>query len=194
MDNPNQNPKNKSNEREIAAFSYLWIFSILILLGKRDNEFIQHHARRASVLFLLSLILWAVPFLRYGEFLILVLMIFGFITAAQGNENSTPILSEFADGALRPTHIKHYWKVLKYGIIKIFKPRFEVPDLRTELKSEDTKSTDEQKILEKSKRLTDLEEKKLSALYKRVNEDEKRIDELADEVHTLEKEMSELKK
>jgi len=194
MNNPNNHQKGKSNEREIAAFSYLWIFSILILLGKRDNEFIQHHARRASVLFLLSLILWAVPFLRYGEFLILVLMIFGFITAAQGNENSTPILSEFADGALRPMHIKHYWKVVKYGIIKIFKPGFEVPDLRTELKTENKEITDQKKIIEQSKRISDLEEKKLSALYKRVNEDEKRIDELADEVHELEKEMGELKK
>jgi uncharacterized membrane protein len=189
-----ENQKNKSNEREFAAFSYLWIFSILILLGKRDNEFIQHHARRASVLFLLSLIFWAVPFLRYGEFLILVLMIFGFITAAQGNENATPILSEFADGSLRPGHIKHYWKVLKYGVIKLFKPNYEAPELRTELKTEEKKSYDEQKILAKSERITDLEEKKLSALYHRVGEDEKRIDELADEVHTLERDMGEMKK
>lgn len=194
MEASSQTPKNRSNEREIAAFSYLWIFSILILLGKRDNEFIQHHARRASVLFLLSLILWAVPFLRYGEFLILVFMVFGFITAAQGNENSTPILSEFADGALRLKHIKYYWQSLKYGIIKIFKPGYEAPEVRTELKTEDKESSDQKKILEKSNRITDLEEKKLSTLYKRVNEDEKRMDELADEVHTLEKEMGEIKK
>ena len=194
MENTNPPEDNKGAEKQLAAISYLSFFSVFILLAKRDNEFIQHHARRGFTLFLFSVVLWIFPFLRYGEFVILVFVVLGFISAAQGNENTMPILSELADGTLSLRHIKLYWHSLKHGVIKIFKPDHITPAYRTQLTAQYKESDKEEKFIEKEKEATGLEEKKLSALYHRVGEDEKRIDELADEVHNMEKEMDELKK
>jgi len=124
----------------------------------------------------------------------LVFMVFGFISAAQGNLNTIPILSELADGTLSLKHIWYYLHYLKHGTIKIFRPDHVTPVIRMELKSQEKDAAEQQKILEKAKSISGLEEKKLSALYHRIGQDEKRMDELADEVHTLEKEMDELKK
>lgn len=182
-------------DKEFAALSYLWIFSLVILLAKRDNPFIQHHARRGFVLFLLSILLWPFPILHYGEFLILALCLFGFITASMGNENTIPVISEIADGTIRLKHLRHYWHHTKHGVIKIVKPDHRTPSIQKELISEQEKELKmQERILGEEKRIIETDEKKLSSLYHRVNEDENRLDELADEVHHLEGEMEELKK
>jgi uncharacterized membrane protein len=181
-------------EKEYSALSYLWIFSLFILLAKRDDSFIQHHARRGFVLFVLSILLWLVPVLRYGEFLVLALMIFGFIKAAMGEENTLPVLSEIADGNLRARHIKHYWHHAKHGAIKVVKPEHVTPTLVAEVKEQEKELSEQEKLLEKEKHMIEIEEKKISSLYHRVAEDEKQIDKLEDEVHHLEDEMKELKK
>ncbi len=179
--------------RELAAVSYLWIFSIMILLAKRDNEFIQHHARRGFVLFLLSILFWAFPVLHYGEFAILVLAMYGFVTAAVGNENPTPILSEVADGTLRFHHLKHYWHHGKHGAIRMVKPDHVTPALRKEITEQEKELKVQENLLDKEKRMLDMEEKKLSSMYNRMNEDESRIRHLEDEVHTLEAEVDQFK-
>ncbi len=194
MEENNQLSQSEKRERELASISYLWIFSVLILIGKRDNEFIQHHARRGVVLFVLSIVFWLVPMLHYGEFAVLALAIFGFISAAQGNENTIPILSEIADGTLRVKHLKHYWHHTKHGAIRMVKSDHVTPAIQAELKDQEKELSEQEKMLEKEKHMVEIEEKKLSSLYNRVNEDEKRIDELADEVHKLEGEMSGMKK
>lgn len=192
MNNPT--PSTERREREFAALSYLWIFSVFILLAKRDSHFIQHHARRGFSLFLFSILFWAFPFLHYGEFLILVLSLYGFIVAAMGNENALPVLSEIADGTLRLRHLKHYWHHTKHGMIKVIKPDHVAPLLKAEIKEQHKELTEQEKILEQEKQMIDKEEKKLSSLFHRVTDDEKRIDELAEEVHTLERQMDEIKK
>jgi len=55
--NPNAVPEapEERNEKELAALGYLWVFGLIILVTKRANPFIQHHARRGTVLFVLSL-------------------------------------------------------------------------------------------------------------------------------------------
>ena len=163
--------------------SYVWIFSLLILFGKRDSEFIQHHARRGTVLFFLSLIIWALPLLRYGEFLILVICVLGFITAATGNENNLPLLSEISDGTISAKHFKNYWASLK----RVFHPG-AAPVIKNKEgdkeKSEERVKNMQAKVEEK---MEEVEEHKLSALYNRINEDEKKIEKLEDEVKELEK-------
>jgi len=180
--------------RELAAVSYLWIFSVIVLLAKRDNEFIQHHARRGFVLFLVSVLLWAFPFLHYGEFAVLVLAMYGFVTAAMGNENPTPILSEIADGTLRLHHLKHYWHHGKHGVIRMVRPDHLTPALQKEIGEQEKELKSQESLLDKEKRMIGMEEKKLSSLYNRMNEDESRLRRLEDEVHTLEGEMEKLKK
>lgn len=194
MENLNPKPTDDAREKELAALSYMWIFSIPVLLAKRDSVFIQHHARRGFVLFLLSLVFWLFPFLRYGEFLVLALSILGFIQASIGNENTFPVLSEIADGTLRLKHLKHYWHHAKHGAIKVVKPDHITPAFRQELKDQERELTEQEKLLGQEKRMVEMEEKKLSALVNRVTEDEKRLDELSDEVHTLEKDVEGLKR
>ena len=194
MEENNNSSQSEKRERELASISYLWIFSLFILLAKRDNDFIQHHARRGFVLFIFSIVFWLVPILNYGEFAVLALAIFGFISAVQGNENTIPILSEIADGTLRIKHLQHYWHHTKHGAIRMVKSDHITPAINAELKDQEKELSEQEKLLEKEKHLIEMEEKKLSSLYNRVNDDEKRIDELADEVHKLEEEMSEMKK
>ncbi len=193
MENKESNAPEIKKEKELASISYLWIFSIFILLAKRDSAFIQHHARRGLVLFILSILLWIFPFLRYGEFLVLILAILGFIKAAQGEENHIPILSEIADGTLRFKHLKHYWHHTKHGAIKVVKPDHITPQITQELKDQEHELSEQEKLLQKEKQLIETEEKKLSALYHRVQDDEKRLDALSDDVHTLETEVDKLK-
>lgn len=179
--------------RELAAVSYLWIFSVMVLLAKRDNVFIQHHARRGFVLFLISVFLWAFPFLHYGEFAVLILAMYGFVTAALGNENPTPILSEIADGTLRFHHLKHYWHHGKHGVIRMVKTDHVTPALQKEIHEQEKELKTQESLLDKEKQMMNMEEKKLSSLYNRVNEDENRIRHLEDEVHALESEVDKVK-
>lgn len=176
-----------SGEKQFAALSYLWLFSVMILIAKRDSHFILHHARRGFVLFVFSILIWLFPPLHYGEFLILVLSLYGFITAAMGNENPTPILSEIADGTLRMKHLRHYWHHAKHGAIKAVRPEHITPMLKEELREQHKELTEQEKILEQEKKLFEMEEKKLSALLHRVEDDEKKIDKLEQEVQELKK-------
>lgn len=187
-------PPSEQREKEFAALGYLWIFSIMILLAKRDSHFIQHHARRGFVLFLLSILLWVFPAFHYGEFAVVALGLYGFITAAMGNENHTPILSEIADGTLKRKHLNHYWHHAKHGALKMVNPDHIVPELRQEIKEEKKELSEQEKELQRERYMIEAEEKKLSSLYNRVHDDENRLDELADEVHQLEKTVDELKK
>lgn len=106
--NENQAVPEVRNEKELAALSYVWIFSIFILLARRENSFIQHHARRGTVLFALSLLFWWIPVLYYGEILVLVLSVLGFIKASMGDEYLLPVLSEIADGTLHRREVRGY--------------------------------------------------------------------------------------
>jgi len=171
-------------ERQFAALGYLWIFSLIILAAKRHNAFIQHHARRATVLFILSLLIWWIPYIWYGEFLILALAIFGFIQAAMGRENQTPILSELADGTLKRQDFQLYiQKVLRAQAEK------EVPEAPTAPPS-GIPPTPEVPITPAAP----VDEEKLSALFHRVAEDENEIHRLEHEVRELENQVESLGK
>lgn len=158
-------------ERQFAALSYLWIFSLFILVAKRGNPFIQHHARRGSVLFLLSIVFWFISYLWYAEFLILALAIFGFIQAATGNENDTPVLAEIADGSLKKRDLKSYWSKAKAKVTG--KPEESVSSLNeTPIPHTETQAE------------TDTE--KVSALFHRLTEDENELHRLEHKVEDLE--------
>ncbi len=187
-------PPSEQREKEFAALGYMWIFSVMMLLAKRDSHFIQHHARRGFVLFLLSILFWAFPILHYGEFAVVALGLYGFITAAMGNENHTPLLSEIADGTLKKKHLNHYWHHTKHGAIKMVKPDHVIPELQHELDEEKKELSEQEKELQRERQMLEKEERKLSTLNSRVTNDERRLDELADEVHHLEEAVDELKK
>ena len=179
----------EQNEKELAALSYLWIFSVILLVAKRGNPFVQHHARRATVLFALSLLFWFVSWLQYGEFLVLALSLFGFIQAATGNENHTPVLSEIADGTFGKKDLKHYYMKAKDGSIKVIKPDYVPNPMEAERKVE---TAPEVPVAKPG--VVEIEEEKLSATYHRLTEDENEVHRLENEVKRLEAEVASMKK
>ena len=176
-------PEDINKNKDIAALSYLWVFSLIILLARRDSLFVQFHARQGFALFILSLLLWPVEILRYGEFLVLGLMALGFIQAILGIAYRIPVISLLAERKLRRHHLKKAWHHTKHTAIKIVKPEHITPEFREELKEQHAELKTQEKELGIEKRLVEQEEKKLSALMHRVDEDEKELHALEDKVH-----------
>jgi uncharacterized membrane protein len=85
--------------KDIAAFSYVWVMSVIIYFSRRDSKFIQYHAKQGIVLFLLTIPTVFIPYL--GRFLLLVLvggMLLGFVNAAQGRYEDVPVVGDLAKG------------------------------------------------------------------------------------------------
>lgn len=108
------------------------------------------------ILFVLSIAIWIIPFIRPLEFIIFALIVLGFVAAVRGAENTTPGLSEASD---------HIFNNLQQS---------------TRLSNNLFKESAEERLLK-------TEEKKLSALYHRIEEDEKQIESLKEEVAQLKK-------
>ena len=81
-----------SDSNLIAAFSYAWALSLVVLVVKRGDETAQFHARQGTILFLASLlgfiplIGWIVAAAAW------VGMVVGFIQAWQGKRYEMPFV------------------------------------------------------------------------------------------------------
>ena len=95
----------KSDSNLLAAISYLWILSIVMLFVKKDDDFVVFHAKQGTVLFgaLTVVAIAGIPFLFLGPLVLLVdLVIFiaviiGFIQAISGKRYKIPIVSNLAE-------------------------------------------------------------------------------------------------
>jgi uncharacterized membrane protein len=86
--------KNKA----LAAVSYLWIVSLVLLLVKKDSPFVQFHAKQGFVLFIASIILGFIPFLGWIlNLVVIVLVLIGLISALQGKWRKLPGVSVLAE-------------------------------------------------------------------------------------------------
>lgn len=89
--------KDLEANKDVAALSYIWILSIFLYFLKKDSPFVRFHARQGIVLFILSIIVWLIPFLgAFLELVVLGLAILGFLAAAQGQWKELPIISLLA--------------------------------------------------------------------------------------------------
>lgn len=82
----------------LAAISYLYLVSLIILLVKKDSPFAQFHAKQGFILFIASLVAGFIPV--FGILLHLVvfaLMIAGLIMALQGKWFKMPLISQLAE-------------------------------------------------------------------------------------------------
>lgn len=97
MDEQQVNSSVNADEKLLAALSYLWILSVIMLLLKKQSSYIQFHARQGVVLMVASIIFWFIPFLGWLlNFVILVLVIVGFIQALNGARWKMPVIGDFA--------------------------------------------------------------------------------------------------
>jgi len=95
MENQNKNnpPTISQDDKNAAAISYIWIMSIFIYAAKKENPFIRFHALQAVALFLLSLLVFFIPIINQGlELFLGLLMIIGFLKAAEGEYYQLPII------------------------------------------------------------------------------------------------------
>ena len=97
--------KSGGNDNLIAAISYLWILSIVILLVKKDSDFVKFHARQGVILFAASVVLSIVSFIIPSvifivwllDLVILVAVIVGFIQALGGKRYKMPVVGDLAE-------------------------------------------------------------------------------------------------
>ena len=97
----NKPTSGESQENKLlAAISYLWIVSIIILLMKKESKFVQFHAKQGIILFIASVILTFIPvldwWLRWFNLLILIAVIVGFIKAFSGEYYKIPLVYSLA--------------------------------------------------------------------------------------------------
>lgn len=82
-----------SDRNLFAALSYAWVFSIIMLVIKRGDEYVQFHARQGVLLFVGSLFWWFIPPIgTLLAFLCWIGMVIGFIQAWKGHRYEMPFI------------------------------------------------------------------------------------------------------
>ncbi|MDD5039702.1 MAG: hypothetical protein PHY34_00970 [Patescibacteria group bacterium] len=81
----------------MAALSYVWILSIVMLIIKKEDEFVKFHAKQGLILFIASFI-GVIPVIGWVVwFVVVVLMIIGFIKALSGERYKIPVIGDIAE-------------------------------------------------------------------------------------------------
>ena len=79
-----------TDQNLLAALSYIWVISIIMLVVKKDNEFIHFHAKQGVILFVGSLFSF-IPILGWLIGLVSFIgMLVGFIKAWTGVRYEIP--------------------------------------------------------------------------------------------------------
>ena len=105
--------------KDIAAFSYLWIMSIAVFFLRRKSPFAQFHAKQAMILFALSIAAYMVPVIsKLLELGILGLMVLGFINAAQGQRKDIPLIGPLSR---REITLRQAWQQIVDAVAKLVK-------------------------------------------------------------------------
>ncbi len=95
----------KSDDNLIAAVSYLWILSIIILLVKKDSDYVRFHAKQGVVLFGFSvalsilgfIVIFLLPIIWLLNLAIFVAVVIGFVNAIQGKRYKIPVVGDLAE-------------------------------------------------------------------------------------------------
>ncbi len=94
---PVNKPAGAQDSNLMAALSYVWVLSIVMLILKKDDEFVKFHAKQGLILFLISFI-GVVPFIGWVIWAVVVIaMIFGFIKALSGEKFKVPLVGDLAE-------------------------------------------------------------------------------------------------
>ena len=86
-----------SDSNLMAALSYLWILSVVMLLVKKDDEFVQFHAKQGLVLFIAGIVFMIIPIIGWlANLVVFLAVIVGFIKAIQGERYEMPLVGDLA--------------------------------------------------------------------------------------------------
>ena len=88
-----------SNDSKLfAALSYLWLLSVVMLVLKKDDEFVKFHAKQGTVIFVVSIILWFIPIIGWLlQIAALIAVVIGFLKAYSGERFKLPVIGDLAD-------------------------------------------------------------------------------------------------
>ncbi len=113
--------------KDVAAISYIWILSVVILFFRKDSPFVQFHAKQATTLFILSLIFWLFPSGIRGvlEVFVLAGMLMGFINTVQGEYYKVPAIYLLSSGHLKKEQWFSFFYQIFYYLRNLFKRIFK---------------------------------------------------------------------
>jgi uncharacterized membrane protein len=87
-----------------AALSYLWLLSVIILFGKKENKFVAFHAKQGVVLFGCIIIGWiicCIPHVQFLGWIIRVVcwvgMLIGIIKSLAEEKFKIPLVGDLAE-------------------------------------------------------------------------------------------------
>lgn len=109
-----------AENKDLAALSYAWVLAVFLFFWKKDSPFVRFHARQGIVLFILSIVVWFIPFVsRILELFVLAFCIFGFLAAAQGQWKDLPIIGDIASG--RWSHVRASWQEIVHSVVRLWR-------------------------------------------------------------------------
>lgn len=94
-----------SDEKLLGAISYIFLLCLIPLLGKKDSEFAQFHAKQGLLLVLAWFAVWVlgmIPILGWlvilplGFLLLTLLSVYGFLNAFVGRMVELPLIGKYA--------------------------------------------------------------------------------------------------
>lgn len=95
---PQGSDKDVEENKVLAAISYLWIISLIILLVKKESAFAKFHAKQGLILWIFSIVFWIIPVIGWIlNLVILVFIIIGFIQAISGKWWKVPLVGQLAE-------------------------------------------------------------------------------------------------
>lgn len=94
-----------SDDNLMGALSYISVLSIVMLLVKKDSDYVKFHAKQGVVLFAGEVIYWFVSAFTWFLFFVwwivgaalLIVSIIGFIKALSGERYRIPVVADLAD-------------------------------------------------------------------------------------------------
>ncbi|MFA6588276.1 MAG: hypothetical protein WCT08_04350 [Patescibacteria group bacterium] len=91
-------PVQKSDSNTNAALSYIWIISVIMIVTKKNDEFVMFHAKQGLILFIASF-LYFIPYYigTILDILIVICIIVGFIKAMAGERYKLPVIGDLAE-------------------------------------------------------------------------------------------------
>lgn len=88
---PETDLEQRQRQRSLSAMGYVWILAPIVLLAHRNDPLIAPHARAGTVLFLLSVIAWFLPYVGHALVIMLgIAMVAGYVRAARGEAPFLP--------------------------------------------------------------------------------------------------------
>lgn len=117
---PKSSDVDVEENKDIAAFSYLWIMSVVVYFLKKDSPFVRFHSTQAMILFVASVVVWMIPIgivAKALELVILAGMVMGFLNAAQGQRRDVPFVGPLSR---REKGFRETWREMTAALVRMY--------------------------------------------------------------------------